>query len=136
MKLTDSVAYLQGLMDGLEINESTKEGKVLVQMAEILQEMALSIDDIETEIDEVIELADTLDQDLGDLEEDFYELDDDFDDEDDEELDGDDEYYEVICPSCGDTICLNQEMIEEGAINCPGCKELLEFDFDSDDIED
>lgn len=137
MKLTDSVAYLKGLMDGLEIDESTKEGKVLVQMANIMQEMALSITDIESEVDEVVELVDTLDSDLGDLEEDYYELDDDDDcddeDDDDEELDSDDDYYEVICPSCGDTICLNQEMIEEGSINCPNCNELLEFDFDGDD---
>ena len=68
MKLTDRVSYLQGLMDGLEINDSTKEGKVLIQMADILQEMALSIEDVEGEIDEVVELVDTLDEDLGELE--------------------------------------------------------------------
>lgn len=136
MKLTDSVAYLKGLMDGLKIDESTKEGKVLIQMSNILQEMALSITDIESEVDEVVELVDTLDSDLGDLEEDYYDLDDDDDEEDeDEESDDDDDYYEVICPSCGDTICLNQEMIEEGSINCPNCNELLEFDFDGEEAD-
>ena len=139
MKLTDRVSYLQGLMDGLEIDDSTKEGKVLLQMADILQELALSVEDIESEVDEVVELVDTLDEDLGDLEEDYYDLDDDddddddYEDDDDEELDSDDEFYEVICPTCGDTICLNQEMIEEGSINCPNCNELLEFDFDEEE---
>jgi hypothetical protein len=124
-------------MDGLEIDETTKEGKVLAQMADILQEMALSIEDIESEIDEVVELVDTLDQDLGDLEEDYYGLDDDDEDYDeDEELDLDDDFYEVICPTCGDTICLTQEMIDEGSINCPNCKELLEFDFDDEETEE
>lgn len=137
MKLTERVSYLQGLMDGLEIDETTKEGKVLAQMADILQEMALSIEDIEGEINEVVELVDILDQDLGELEEDYYDFDDeddyeDYDDED-EELDLDDDFYEVICPTCGDTICLNQDMIDEGSINCPNCKELLEFDFDDED---
>jgi phage FluMu protein Com len=137
MKLTERVSYLQGLMDGLEIDETTKEGKVLAQMADILQEMALSIEDIESEIDEVVELVDTLDQDLGDLEEDYYGLDDDDEDYDeDEELDLDDDFYEVICPTCGDTICLTQEMIDEGSINCPNCKELLEFDFDDEETEE
>ena len=102
MKLTDRVSYLQGLMDGLEINDTTKEGKVLIQMADILQELALSVEDLEDEIDEVVELVDTLDQDLGDIEEDFYDLDD--EDDDYEELSTDDEFYEVICPTCGDTI--------------------------------
>lgn len=143
MKLTDRVSYLQGLMDGLEINDSTREGKILIQMADILQELALSVEDLETEIDEVVELVDTLDEDLGELEEDYYDLDfddDDCDDEDeyddDEEMDLDDEFYEVICPTCGDTICLNQEMIEEGSINCPNCNELLEFDFDEEEFND
>ena len=143
MKLTDRVSYLQGLMDGLEIDDSTKEGKVLIQMADILQEIALSVEDLDSEIDEVVELVDTLDEDLGELEEDYYDLNDDYDDDDDdeyddddEELDLEDEFYEVICPTCGDTICLNQEMIEEGSINCPNCKELLEFDFDEEELND
>jgi len=134
MKLTDRVSYLQGLMDGLEINDTTKEGKVLIQMADILQELALSVEDLEDEIDEVVELVDTLDQDLGDIEEDFYDLDD--EDDDYEELSTDDEFYEVICPTCGDTICLNQEMIEEGSINCPNCDETLEFDFDDEEEDE
>lgn len=134
MKLTDRVSYLQGLIDGLEINDSTKEGKVLIQMADILQEMALSIEDISSEVDEVVELVDTLDEDLGDLEEDYYEFDD--DEDDDFEIDPDEDYYEVICPTCGDTICLDEGMIEEGSINCPNCNELLEFDFGEDCCDD
>jgi len=136
MKLTDRVSYLQGLMDGLQIDDSTKEGKVLIQMADILQELALSVEDLESEIDEVVELVDILDEDLGELEEDYFDYEEDEDDCDCdfEELDSDDDFYEVICPTCGDTICLNQEMIEEGSINCPNCDETLEFDFDDEEI--
>lgn len=43
--------------------------------------------------------------------------------------------FEVTCPSCGDTIELNDEMLEEGFIICPNCKEKLEFDFDDDEDE-
>ena len=69
----------------------------------------------------------------GDDEYDDYEDDYDYED-DDEELD-DEELYEVTCPSCGDTIQLNDEMLEEGSIVCPGCGETLEFDFDDDEEE-
>lgn len=136
MKLSDRVSYLQGLMDGLDINDSTKEGKVLIQMADILREMASSIEDVQGEVDEVVELVDTLDEDLGDLEDDYYDIEDDEDeveDEEDEDFDDDDDYYEVICPTCGDTICLDEGMIEEGSIHCPNCNELLEFDFDDEE---
>ena len=39
MKLGEKVSYLKGLIDGLDINESTKEGKVIARIADILQDM-------------------------------------------------------------------------------------------------
>ena len=145
MKLTEKVSYLKGLMDGLDINESTKEGKVLLQMIDLLEEMALSVEDIQDEIDEVTELIDILDEDLGELENDFYETEDDFDDDfdydefddddDDYEFDEDEELYEVICPTCGDTICLDEDLLAEGSMDCPNCGENLEFDFDPNSFE-
>ena len=75
------------------------------------------------------------DDDYDDSDYDEEDYDDIYDDEDDdEELFDDDDLYEVTCPTCGDTICLNSAMIEDGSINCPNCNELLEFDLD--DIED
>ncbi|MFQ6828686.1 MAG: hypothetical protein ACLRSY_02940 [Acutalibacter sp.] len=41
----------------------------------------------------------------------------------------------MTCPSCGDTIQLNDEMLKSGSIVCPGCGETLEFDFDDDEEE-
>ncbi len=146
MKLGEKVAYLKGLIEGLEINESTKEGKVILAMADILNDMALTAEDMQDQIDEIVEVVDTIDEDLGEIERDFYEIDDDcdccdddcdcYDDDCDCCDDDDDELYEVVCPSCGDTICLNEGMLEEGSMNCPGCNELLEFDFDEEDIDE
>ena len=159
MKLTERIAYLQGLIDGLELDDSTKEGKVLLKMSEVLTDVALYIDDLQSQIDELTELCDILDEDLGAVEEDLYDFDeDDYDcgdcdicdepfDEDEDEFgeddddeydfdDDDDELYEVVCPTCGDTVLVNESMLEEGSINCPNCHELLEFDFDDLTIED
>ena len=144
MKLGEKVAYLKGLIEGLDVNESTKEGKILAVMADILQDIALTAEDMQDQIDEIVEVVDTIDEDLGEVERDFYEIDDDcccdddcdcYDDDCDCCDDDDDELYEVVCPSCGDTICLNEGMLEEGSMECPGCGELLEFDFDEEDEE-
>ncbi|MBR6386369.1 MAG: hypothetical protein IKS03_09675 [Ruminococcus sp.] len=156
MKLTEKMSYLQGLIDGLEIDKSTKEGKALLQMSDVLAELVMYVEDLQSQVDELTELCDILDKDLGEVEEDFYG-DDDFkcgscgecpeDDEDDEDdfddddedydlEDDDEELYEVTCPSCGDTILIDESMIDEGSINCPNCGELLEFDFDNLTIED
>ena len=58
------------------------------------------------------------------------------DDDDDYEFDDDSELYEVECPNCGDTILLDESIIEEGTMNCPNCDTLLEFDDENLTIED
>ncbi len=150
MKLTEKMSYLQGLIDGLDIDNSTKEGKALLQMADVMHEMVMYVEDLQSQVDELTELCDILDEDLGSVEEDLYDFDecdcdcdcdDDCDccgddDDDDYEFDDDDELYEVTCPSCGDTILLDESIIEEGSMNCPNCNELLEFDYDDLTIED
>lgn len=146
MKLTEKMSYLQGLIDGLDVDDSSKEGKAILQMADVMQELVMYVEDLQAQVDELTELCDILDEDLGMVEEDFYDVegcdcgcDDDCDccdDEDDFDFDDDDELYEVTCPTCGDTILLDEGMIEEGSIDCPNCSELLEFDYDNLTIED
>lgn len=153
MKLTEKMSYLKGLMDGLEFDRSTKEGKILAQMSEVLEEVVLYVDDLQSQVDELTELCDILDEDLGNVEEELYDEDDedfgcgecgcfgdddeDFDEDDEYDFDeDDDELYEITCPTCGDTILLDEGMIDEGSINCPNCDELLEFDYENLTIED
>lgn len=139
MELSNKVSYLKGLIDGLKIDESTAEGKVLIAVADVLKEIADTVEDIAVEVDETVELVETLDEDLGALEEDFYDLDDDdcdcCDDDDDDDF-GDEEMYECVCPNCGDTIMLGENIIAEGSIDCPNCGESLEFDFSELEEED
>ena len=76
MKLSEKMSYLKGLLDGMEIDTTTKEGKALVQMTEVMQEMVNCVDDLQTQVDELSELCDILDSDLGEVEEDLYDFDD------------------------------------------------------------
>ena len=136
--LSEKVAYLKGLIKGLKT-----EDEVIALMADILVDMAHEIEDTQDDIGELVEVVDAIDEDLGEIEKDFYETEDedddeefDFDDDDDEDDfdDDDEELYELTCPSCGDTICINEAMLDEGSMDCPNCGESLEFD--ADDIED
>ena len=43
MELSKKVAYLKGLMEGLKIDDSTNEGKILTIMADILDEMSATV---------------------------------------------------------------------------------------------
>ena len=135
MTITERAAYIKGLAEGLGIDDSTKEGKIINTLIGAIDDMSLTISDLESQIDELSEQVETIDEDLGSLEEDFYDLDDECgcgceDDEDDDYLDGD--LYEVCCPTCGDTVCIDSDMLEEGQTTCPNCGELLEFDLEED----
>ena len=131
MELTNKAAYLKGLMEGLKIDDSTDQGKVMKAMADLMEEMAKAIEDVTVLADETIDVVDSLSDDLSDLEDAFY--DEGYDGSDEDE---DDTLYECICPSCGETIVLDDEMVSQGAIECPSCGESLEFDFSEDDLSD
>ena len=127
MTNSEKIAYIRGLAEGLELDASKKEVKVLNAIIDALEDMALSMSDTEENVKDMAAQLDEVDADLGALEEDFY-LDEDEEDEDDDFHD--ECYYEVTCPNCNETICLSEDMIYDGQIDCPNCGELLEFDLD------
>ena len=131
MTITEKVAYLKGLAEGLALDEAKPETKIIKAMMDVLDDIALSVSDLEDGMDLLSEQLDAVDEDLDELEGYVYE---DLDDcccddccDDDEE-----EYYDVECPSCGEVICVDRDILEEGSINCPKCNELLEFEIDCD----
>ena len=127
MTNTEKVAYIRGLAEGLELDDSKKEVKVLNAIIDLLDDLAMSLADLEDGYSDMADQLDAVDEDLGSLEDDFYG--DDEDDEDDEDTC----YYEVTCPNCHETICLSEDIIEDGQIDCPNCGETLEFDIDECD---
>ena len=136
MSVTERAAYLKGLAEGLEITPDTKEGKLLLAILDLLDDLALSVADLEDETAQLGEQVDMIDEDLSDLEDDYYDL----EDEDDEDECGcgceDEPLYEIVCPKCGDSIYVDEGMLDEGSMNCPNCDELLEFDLEGMDEEE
>ena len=144
MTISEKAAYLKGLMEGLGVDESTKEGKLMKTVLDILDDMALSIEDLDAGIDELSEMVDAIDEYLGAVEEDLYEDEDDDDDDEDEdedddeelEFDEDAELYEVTCPTCNETFTITEEMLDAGETKCPECGQALEFDLDIGEEEE
>ena len=89
--LLQKVSYLKGLADGLGIEDTTKEGKLLLHIVDTLEEFADVLDEtIENQI-ELEEYVDFIDEDLADLEDDIYGTEDEFDfDDEDFDFDFDD----------------------------------------------
>ena len=129
MEITERVAYLKGLAEGMELNTEKREGKLLSAMIDVLEDIALELEDIR---DEQAELADGLDavsDDLEDVEDAGFE--DEYDEEDEEE-----DCYAATCPTCGETIYFDESILEDGEVLCPNCGEKLEFDLSETEDEE
>ena len=133
MGITENAAYLKGLAEGLKIDESTNEGKLIVKMLDVIEEMAEKIAVLESANDELYTYMEGMAEDLVNLENDFYgeEESEDYSDLndgcDDEEY-TDEEYYEIECPTCGEKICFTEEFDLDNFL-CPACGNKI------DDIE-
>ncbi len=153
MTIVEKVAYLKGLMEGLSLPTDTPEGKVLAAMADILSDIALTCDDLEQETNRLGDYIEELDEDLGDVEEYLFTEDEDEEDDVDDMIDtldfdideedeGDEEedeegedIYALECPSCGETIYLDESLLDETDILCPACHEAISFDIELEDEE-
>ena len=143
MEITEKVAYLKGLAEGMELDTDKKEGKLLAAIIDVLDDMALEIEDLKDAQEELGDGLDAVSDDLEDVEDVvFGEDDEDDEDEDDyeyDELDEDEDCYATTCPTCEETIYFDESVLEDGQVTCPNCGEKLEFDLtglEEDEAED
>lgn len=150
MTTVEKVAYLRGLLEGLNLNSEKSETKMFNAIMDVLEELAEGQDDLESSLGLISAQLDEVDEDLGMVEELLYggcEC-------DDEECDcgcedeghnhvcdcappqaeayepEEAEYYEVECPACREVICVDEGILEEGSVECPNCGEKLEFEIE------
>ncbi len=143
MTLNEKAAYIKGLADGLELDKDTKEGKLIAALIDIVGELTDAIDEIDEDLDTLNDYIEEIDEDLGAVEE--YLYDDECDCDDDFECDGnccdcdedcdlaDEDYFEVECPSCGETICFDGS-IDPEELACPACGEKFECIVAEEDL--
>lgn len=150
---SEKVAYLKGLMEGMDLDKDDKETKIFMAIADILEDLAIDLEEVAVDADDMAALVEEIDEDLGELEEIMMsQLEDDghhhhghhhhHHDHDHDECGcgGHHDHdhgpiYEMICPGCGEEIYLDEEMLMEGKMECPGCGELLEFGLEDDSDE-
>ena len=144
MTISEKSAYLKGLMDGLNLNTESDEGKMIAAIVDLLGDVTKKLTAVEDttiaisdELDEIEEDLDAIedfimDEDDDDFDDDDYDDDDDFVDEDDFDDEGfdygdeDSTIYEVKCV-CGEVIAFDEDVLEQGSMICPNCGETLEF---------
>ena len=116
MELKEKVAYIKGMMEGMEFDTATKEGKLLAAVVDVLY-------------DEV----DAMSEDLEDVENFLFDEDGGDEDEDDYDEEYEAGLYEITCPQCGEVVCVDEDMLANDDLACPNCGTKFEVDFSEDD---
>lgn len=141
--ISDKVAYLKGLAEGLKVDDSTNEGKLLVSILDVLSDIAFELEDDRDALEELEDQVETLDNDLGELEEFVYDDDcdcdcDDCDCDDDCDCGCNDTaeigYITVECPHCNKETNFDVGLFDENTkyVECPNCHEKIEVVYEDD----
>ncbi len=136
--LRSKVAYLQGLAEGLDVEMTSAEGRILASMIDVLGEMADQVSDIAEAQDELAEYVEDVDYDLGALEESIFS-----DEDDDDEVSfvpeewvtEREEGMEILtCPQCGEALGAGFGDVESHfECVCPACGTIVESANNLDD---
>ena len=81
MTLSEKSAYLKGLMEGLQLDTESKEGKVLAAMADLLNDLCAKVTELDDDMDQVYEdleqaydELDAIDEDMDTIISEFYSI--------------------------------------------------------------
>lgn len=140
MTLIEKAAYLKGLAEGLGLDKTTAEGKLIDALIDIVGDIAKAQTETDEDLEYLNDYIEELDEDLGSLEEEVYDIDDcdccDCDDCDDDcdccDCCDCEDGFEVTCPSCGETIVFEDIDIAEDMV-CPNCNEKILCEVEDED---
>lgn len=160
MDIKEKRAYIKGLCEGLRLTADTKGEKVLLAVVDLLNDIASEVSTNGEAIDQIFEELDDVDESLEEFSD--YILSEEEEEAcchhphphpeecgcphhhhhphphpiEDEFLDEDDPMYEVTCPSCGETVCMDEDTLLSGDAVCPNCGTPFEVEFEDEDGED
>lgn len=142
MTASEKVAYLRGLMEGLNVDPKSGEGKIYAGILDVLGSLASDVEDIEANAAATADAVNDISEDMGYIEDfiDAFE-----EDEDDGDYDDDEDYEDDGCGCCGmcdsdeddddgekededddETIDLDDSQMYE--VTCPACGDVVTVD--------
>lgn len=128
--LKEQVAYLHGLTKGLNLSESSAEGKMLLKIVDVLDDVAEEMQCMSIAQEDLETYVETIDEDLTDLEDEVYA--DEYEEAEPDEVDeyeiiADDhneEFVEVACPVCLEEVTFESSILDDEdpvEVTCPYC---------------
>ena len=135
MTISEKVAYLKGLADGLDLDkEPSKEGKIIAKIIDVLEDVGFAVEDLEVEVEALTDGMESMAEDLSDVETALSDEDDEDEDDEDEDdtldlSDLGDDFFEIECPSCGEDIVIDESVLDIGEVTCPNCGDRFSMDL-------
>ena len=133
MTITEKVAYIQGLFEGMALDTSTSgEARILSEVLDVLREVGQQLDGMDAAMDQFDEELDTLEDTVADLEDAV------FDDEDEPNesfggYDDDEDFFVIPCPTCEEELVIDDEALAAGVVDCPSCGGKFALSFDDEE---
>ncbi len=126
-EIGEKISYLQGLCEGMNISESSAQGRIIHGILAILEDLSSEVNDVKNTLIDFQDYVQSIDDDLFDLQENLA---------DDEEY-GD--YIDLTCSKCGEDLYFDADILDEEdkiEIICPSCNEVVfvhdgGFDFET-----
>ena len=151
--LSRRVGYLRGLMEGMETDKNTMNGKLLAGIVDLLSDMTDRVEAMDELLDDLNDYVESIDDDLAELEGERDDGDLGFLDEDEEDEDFDDAFRDgedklhllrpgeeapapepekqpdalagKLCPKCNRMFFTSLDDGEEDEYMCPHCNERI-----------
>ena len=120
MTISEKVAYLKGLADGLDLDkEPSKEGKIIAKIIDVLEDVGFAVEDLEVEVEALTAGMETA----------LFDEDDEDEDDTLDLSDLGDDFFEIECPSCGEDIVIDESVLDIGEVTCPNCGDRFSMDL-------
>ncbi len=143
MTLSEKVAYLKGVAEGLKFDpEKSSEGKLISIMMDILEHIALNTEECDESIQALADQLDDVSDSLAMVEDYVYSDEFDFDDDEDDDAEEalaaleEDGFFELECPNCGDTLVVDKGVLDSGHVTCPGCGQEFEIELGYEEVDE
>lgn len=124
--LEKDISYVEGLLEGLDLDPTSKEGRAIFELIELNKKIVDEIRDLKLRYNDHEEFIEALDEDLYEVESFLFDEERRMkDEEDSEEENG---YFEMECPNCEELILVDDMGLKEGEeveLICPECKETI-----------
>ena len=135
MTISEKVAYIQGLYDGLGLDgEKSGEARIISEMLDVLREVGQQLDGMDAAMDQFDEELDTLEDTVADLEEAVFDGGDEpMPDDSFGGYDDDEDFFVVPCPTCDEELVIDDEALAARVVDCPSCGGKFALSFDDEE---